>query len=188
MTAQLLATQHTSPFNPGDRVIYQNRHIGTLKRVNHEYRADHWFITWDDGMPTRLPCAEEDFRWLTPEDERLNIAGVVEFAQDIQESLDATKTPAVSAVPGRVARRLKERGYRRVLTVRHAQPLNDLIDVAMRRGRQLVAVDNGGEAWIFSEDEDGKRTITTPHPEYYDAVTVEHIRFPVRVISNGVER
>jgi hypothetical protein len=189
MTTTELATQHGSPFKPGDRVIYQDRHIGTLERVNHEFRDDHWFITWDDGTPTRLPRAESDFRWLTPEDQRLSIAGVGEFAQDIKESLDSgAGVQVTTAVGGRIARKLKDRGYSRNLKVDNKQTLNDLIDRAMRRGGQLVAVDNLGETWIFSEDEDENRHVFTPNPSYYDAVTVEHIHFPVRIINDGVTR
>lgn len=189
MTDTQLATKHVSPFKPGERIIYKNRHIGTLVRVNHEYRDDHWFITWDDGLPTRLPVAESDIRWLTPDDQRLNLAGLREFTEDLKEDFDAgAGVQFGTAVHGRVARKLKDRGYRRVLTVRYAQTLNDLIDVAMRRGGQLVAIDDLGQAWIFSENEDEKRVITTPNPGYYDAVAVEHIRFPVRVINDGVTR
>lgn len=188
MTDALVATPRKSPFKPGDQVIYKDRHIGTLVRVNHEFRDDHWFITWEDGTPTRLPASEQDFRWLTPEDVRLHVSGVGEFAQDIKESLAAMDTPGADGVPGPLARRLKERGYKRNLKVDSKQTLNDLIDRAMRRGGQLVAVDNLGQTWVFTEDEDENRHIFTPHPEYYDSVTVEHIHFPVRILNDGVSR
>lgn len=189
MTTTELAPQHVSPFKPGEQVIYQDRHIGTLERVNHEFRDDHWFITWHDGMPTRLPVAESDFRWLNPEDVRLHAAGLGEFAQDIKESIGSgADVQFTTAVSGRIARKLKERGYQRNLKVDNKQTLNDLINRAMRYGGQLVAVDNLGETWIFSADEDENRHVFTPNPGNYDAVTVEHIHFPVRIISDGVTR
>lgn len=189
MTAELLATHHKSPYKPGDRVIFKDRHIGTLKRVNHEYRDDHWFITWDDGMPTRLPADEKDFRHLTPEDQRLSIAGLGEFAQDLKETIDTgASVQFTTAVTGRIARKLKERGYTRNNKVNSKQTLNDLIDRAMRYGGQLVVTDDLKQTWIFSEDDEENRTITTPNPSYYDAVTVDHIRFPVLVIGDGGSR
>lgn len=187
MTAELAIAQ-ASPFKPGDQVIYLNRHIGTLTRINHEYRDDHWFVKWADGTPTRLPVFQGDLRALTNEDVRLAAAGVGIFSQDIKDTLAAAQVTAPEGAATKVARALKLIGYGLILTVDNRQTLGDLAERAMSRGGQLVVKDRLGETWIFSENEDGTRVITTPHPENYDALTIEHIHLPVRVLDDGMSR
>jgi len=188
MTAALQATAHATPFKPGDSVIYLNRHIGTLTRINHEYRNDHWFVKWFDGMPTRLPVFEGDLRILTDDDMHLAAAGVGIFSQDIQDTLNAAQVTVPASAATKVAKALKLIGYRVSHEVNNRQTLGDLAERAMSRGGQLVVKDKLGETWIFTENEDGTRVITTPHPEYYDALTIEHIHLPVRVLDDGMNR